>query len=172
MFDSANYLRMPPKSNVWKTNWPMTFISDTDEWVQRRLSSTAANAHGEWTLYGGQMHIFLLLRGVIPATPTSGEIPAEAASFVEINKNCIARAAGGFSVTFVEDGDRFVLSERPKKLGMIWQWKASKGSPYAEDMGTYQDAIVMAMGSDRPSPILIDPPARAPPLGIEYAGTW
>ena len=31
---------------------------------------------------------------------------------------------------------------------MIWQWKANKGSPYAEDMGTYSDALVMIGGAD------------------------
>ena len=35
------------------------------------------------------------------------------------------------------------IDERLLKLGMIWQWKANKGSPYAEDMGTYSDALVM-----------------------------
>ena len=29
---------------------------------------------------------------------------------------------------------------------MIWQWKAQKGSPYAEDMGTYGDALAMRWG--------------------------
>jgi hypothetical protein len=44
------------------------------------------------------------------------------------------------------------------KLGMIWQWKAQKGSPYAEDMGTYGDALTIAMGNDSPSPIIVGPP--------------
>jgi hypothetical protein len=38
---------------------------------------------------------------------------------------------------------------------MIWQWKAQKGSPYAEDMGTYYDALNYAMGKDSPSPIIL-----------------
>ena len=38
---------------------------------------------------------------------------------------------------------------------MIWQWKAQKGSPYAEDMGTYGDALTNAMGHDSPAPIII-----------------
>ena len=39
---------------------------------------------------------------------------------------------------------------------MTWQWKANKGSPYAEDMGTWSDAMAIAMGSDKPAPIMID----------------
>jgi hypothetical protein len=38
---------------------------------------------------------------------------------------------------------------------MIWQWKANKGSPYAEDMGTWSDAMAMAMGPDSPAPVII-----------------
>jgi hypothetical protein len=55
----------------------------------------------------------------------------------------------------MSDVDMFALDERLLKLGMIYQWKALKGSPYAEDMGTYQDAIMMAMGFDKPSPIIV-----------------
>jgi hypothetical protein len=38
---------------------------------------------------------------------------------------------------------------------MIWQWKAQKGSAYAEDMGTYGDALTYAMGHDSPAPIIV-----------------
>ena len=48
------------------------------------------------------------------------------------------------------DGDSFVLDERLLKLGMIWQWKANKGSPYAEDMATYGDALVVHGGARQP----------------------
>ena len=43
---------------------------------------------------------------------------------------------------------------------MIWQWKANKGSPYAEDMGTYSDALVMIAGADSPAPIIMDQGGR------------
>jgi hypothetical protein len=32
---------------------------------------------------------------------------------------------------------------------------ANKGSPYAEPMGTYSDALANAMGHDQPAPIII-----------------
>jgi len=47
------------------------------------------------------------------------------------------------------------LDERLLKLGMIWQWKQNKGTSYAEDMGTYTDALAVAMGHDRPAPIIV-----------------
>jgi len=140
-----NYLRMPITSNVWnsgQTQTPMRFVSDTDEWVKRRTND-ASDGRGEWTIYGGQMHIS-------PVMPVG-----QTASFVYIDKNCVELSAGGFGDTFAADDDRFVLSERLLKLGMTWQWKAHKGSPYAEDMGTYSDALAMAMGYDKPSPIIV-----------------
>jgi hypothetical protein len=78
------------------------------------------------------------------------------ARFAYLDKNCVTLASSGFGDTFQADGDSFRLEERLLRLGMTWQWKALKGSPYAEDMATFMDALTRAMGSDKPSPILID----------------
>jgi hypothetical protein len=81
------------------------------------------------------------------------------ANFVYLDKNCVTLAGGGVGTEFLTDVDTFRLDERVLRLGMIWQWKAQKGSPYAEDMGTYGDALTHAMGSDKPGPIIV---GRAP----------
>lgn len=143
----TDYKRMLLNSNVWRstsTQNPMRFIADSDEWKQRRLAQET-DARGEWTMKGGQMHIFPAMGVGVSAT------------FDYLEKNCIALAGPPASVgeVFVADNDRFRLDERLLKLGMIWQWKAHKGSPYAEDMGTYSDAIVNDMGHDQPAPIII-----------------
>jgi len=140
----ANYRRMLLTTNVWRNispTSPMRFFPDADMWVRRRALGQT-DGHGEWTLIGGQMHIF-------PALPLHAS-----ASFIYYSKNCVRLAAGGFGDAFMTDGDGFVLDERLLKLGMIWQWKAHKGSPYAEDMGSYGDALTNAMGRDSPAPIL------------------
>jgi hypothetical protein len=72
-----------------------------------------------------------------------------------LQKNCIALAAGGVGDRFVADADSFALSERVLTLGMVWQWKAQKGSAYNEDLGTYADALAMVQGADKPAPIII-----------------
>ena len=160
----ANYKRMLLTTNVWRSSTmqqPMLFIPDTDKWMQRRAgdgssgSWTAAgyvggSTWGEWTLLGDQMHI-------APVMPVGVN-----ASFAYLDKNCVTRAAGGYGDTFIEDGDSYRLDERLLKLNMIWQWKANKGTPYAEDMGTYSDALMMATGADKPAPMLI---SRSPPGG-------
>jgi hypothetical protein len=78
------------------------------------------------------------------------------ATFAYLNRNCINLASGGRGDRFMADGDSFVLDERLLKLGMIFNWKQQKGSPYAEDMGTYSDALQVEGGADSPSPIIID----------------
>jgi len=141
----ANFKRLLLTSNVWRTSstqQPMSFIPDTDEWVRRRLSNESS-AFGEWTILGGQMHIF-------PIMPVG-----VSAYYSYLDKNCIALNSGGYGDVFMNDADTFVLGDRILKLGMVWQWKAQKGSAYAEDMGTYGDALTMEMGHDSPSPIII-----------------
>ena len=68
----------------------------------------------------------------------------------------------------MNDADEFRISERILKLGMIWQWKANKGSPYAEDMGTYSDALVGVAGADKPAPILVDRQPISAVAGASY----
>ena len=141
----ANYKRMLLTANVWRstsTSTPMRFVPDTDEWLNRRAREDTTG-FGEWTMMGGQMHIF-------PALAAD-----ETAYFAYLDKNCVQLAGGGFGDTFMADGDTFALDERCLKLGMIWQWKAQKGSPYAEDMGTFGDALTAVMGRDSPAPIIV-----------------
>jgi len=142
----ANYKRMLLKSNVWRSTsalHPMQFVPDLDVWLNRRNLNWTDGPYGEWTIYGGQIHIWPVL-----AT-------GESAYFAYLNKNCIEMSSGGYSNVFQNDADLYRLDERLLKLGMIWQWKAQKGSPYADDMGTYDDALAYAMGSDGPAPTMI-----------------
>jgi len=143
----ANYKRMPVTANVWRstdTQSPMIFISDADEWLQRRISNMADYGGGEWTMMGGSM-VFSPALGV-----------GQTATFVYLDRNCVTLTGGGYGDSFMADTDSFRLDERLLKLGMVWQWKAQQGSPYAEDMGSYSDALANAMGRDQPAPILID----------------
>ena len=142
----ANYKRMLLTANVWRstsTQQPLRFIPDTDEWLNRRAANISDAPFGEWTMLGGQMLIAPVL-----ATGTSVYFPY-------LEKNCVNLTSGGYGDSFMADTDSFRLDERLLKLGMIWQWKQNKGTSYAEDMGTYTDALAMAMGHDRPAPIIV-----------------
>jgi len=151
----ANFKRMLLTSNVWRstsTQTPMRFIPDTEEWMRRRAANASDNAWGEWTIMGGKIHIWPIMAGPFTGPPAT---PAVTAYFSYLDKNCIDLASGGRGDLFMTDNDSFTLDERVLKLAMIWQWKAQKGSPYAEDMGTYGDALTMAMGHDSPAPIIV-----------------
>jgi hypothetical protein len=156
----ADYKRMLLTANVWRSTsalQPMRFVPDTDEWLNRRALKWA-DAWGEWTMLGGQMLIW-------PVMPVG-----QSCYYTYLHKNCVALKSGGFGDSFLDDGDSFALDERVFKLGMIWQWKAQKGSPYAEDMGTYGDALTSAMGRDSPAPIIIG--RRASSLAVRTAYPW
>ena len=154
----ADYKRMLLKSEVWRstsTLQPMSYVSDINEWIQRRSMNRYA-AWGEWIRTGGQMHIWPVLGDGMTAT------------FAYLGKNCVTLASGGVSDTFTADGDSFVLDERLLKLGMIFQWKANKGSPYSEDMGSYGDALMMAMAADSPAPTLVGRSTSSRAIRVAY----
>jgi hypothetical protein len=136
---------------------PMVFIASSDDWMQRQLLSRTS-AWGEWTMLGGQMHIWPVMDVGTTAT------------FAYLDKNCVKLTSGGVGSEFMSDTDSFLLDERLLKLAMIWQWKAQKGSPYAEDMASYETALAVASGHDSPSPIIID---RLPiSAGVRTAYPW
>jgi hypothetical protein len=156
----ANYKRMLLNSNVWRSTsaiQPMRFVPNADEWLQRRLRGYS-NAWGEWTLIGGYIYV----------QPVMGVDVI--ANFTYLDKNCVRLASSGVGDAFMNDNDTFVLDERLLKLAMIWQWKANKGSPYAEDMANYQDALTNIAGADKPAPILIDrlPMSAATSMAYPY----
>ena len=140
-----DFQRMLKNSDVWRSSssvLPMRFIADSNEWMRRRLASNY-DARGEWALIGNQIQIY----------PAMGD--GVSAAFVYLNKNCVALNSGGYGTSFLTDADSFVLDERLLRLGMIWQWKAHKGSSYVEDMSTYTDALAMAQGADKPMPVIV-----------------
>lgn len=141
----ANYKRMLLTANLWRSTSalrPARYIPDTDEWMQRRALNRN-DAWGEWTTFGGQIHIW----------PAMGVGVTSYHAYLD--KNCISLNSGGVGERFMDDNDTFLLNERLLKLGMIFQWKAQKGSAYQEDLATYQDALGYLQNADRPSPIII-----------------
>ena len=144
----SDYKRMLLTSNVRRNSQPsqaLQFIPDIDAWLESRTSGdSVSSSGGEWTIFSDTMRIY----------PRIAE--GDTAGFIYLDKNCVRLAGGGFGDRFIDDADSYRLDERLLKLGMIWQWKAQKGSSYAEDLGTYGDALTNAMGHDKPAPIIID----------------
>ena len=59
------------------------------------------------------------------------------------------------SDTFASDLDTFMLDERLLKLGMIFSG-SQQGSPSPRTWGRFPDALAMAFGPDKPSPIIVN----------------
>ena len=155
----SDYRRMLITGNVRvSTNpkQPLLFINDFDQWVERRLANEVA-PNGEWTIASGHAGTSPPTVDLIRQRMLVHPAPADTAALVfpYISRSFINLGSGGVGHRFVSDTDEFALDERLLLLGMIWQWKAQKGSPYAEDMGTYSDALAWAAGRDGPAPIYV-----------------
>ena len=77
-------------------------------------------------------------------------------AYFAYSTNCVTLVSGGVGDSFQSDGDSFALDERLLKLGHDLAMEGQQGRAYAEDMGTYGDALSRLMGTDAPAPILID----------------
>lgn len=148
-----SFLRLKKDSNVWRSSnvsTPLRFIASMDEWLQRR-NRGYTDPVGEWQMRGFNTGLGM---EILPALGLG-----ETATFAFVDKNII-RLRGNTSEeadVFQNDDDTFWIrgGDRLLKLGMVWQWKANKGSPYAEDLSTYNDALAMMTGSDQPAPIIV-----------------
>lgn len=140
----TDYGRQLLKATLWVTSrpfYPLEHVPDSDMWLGI-ITSDIQVSLGQWTVYGDQIHIR-------PAMATGDE-----AKFFYITKNIVDPASGADKPLFTLDTDAFLLDERVLRLGIIWQWKASKGLPYAEDMVNYEIALAEAVGRDKGSKII------------------
>ena len=113
---------------------------DTDEWLNCRADKvTDTAAWGKWTMLVGQVHIW-------PALEVD-----QSAYFAYLHRDPHRVGKQRRLRRYFHGRRRSLHAGRARfELGIIWQWKAQKGAPYAEDMGTYGDALTYAMGHDDP----------------------
>jgi len=139
----TDYDRMPKKAQLWSSSLetPFTHILSADRWLDLEVRSYdfVVNA---WIIIGGEM-------AIKPAMATG----VTASHYYQSNL-IVSPASGADQTEFVLDTDSFRLSERLLKLGMIWQWKANKGLPYAEDLANYEEMKEKEISDDKGSRIL------------------
>jgi len=141
---ASDYGRQLQKATMWVTSrpyYPLMHVTDSDDWLGI-VTSNLQTTTGMWTIYGGQIHI----------TPALAN--ADTAKFFYITDSIVQPASGSNKPAFTLDTDTFLLSERVLRLGIIWQWKANKGLPYAEDMANYEIAIQETIARDKGSKII------------------
>lgn len=139
----TDYDRMLVKSQLWSTmlQTPFSHITDLDKWLQldTQAFDFVVNA---WTIYGGQIHV----KPTMPTTTT--------ARYFYISNEVVKASNGSTKTDFTSDDDTFRLNEQLLKLGIIWQWRANKGLPYAEDMANYEQLLERLVLRDRGSSML------------------
>lgn len=136
----SDYDRMLVTASIWSSQWTwnLNHILDSDQWLEMQVIPFTF-IYGNWMIYGGQYH-------QLPIMPVGANV-----KFFYIS-NLIVRAANASTkALFSADDDSFILDERLLKLGIIWQWKASKGYPYAEDMANYEKQLAACLQKDQGS---------------------
>lgn len=148
----ADYQRMLKKARLWPSASPyapFAHYADTDQWLGI-TTQNFQNLIGAWTIIGEQ----LMIRPAMANLAT--------AQFYYITRNIVKAVDNSVKAEFTVDTDVFRLDERILKLGIIWQWKASKGQSYGEEMSTYEDALAVQSGGDKGSNIIVVGRGRRP----------
>lgn len=162
----ANYSRMLKAARLWPSaqpNAPLTHITDTDVWLGMVTQSFTAVV-GAWTIFGDQINI----RMGGQSTPMA---LAATASFYFIT-NLLWKDSGGTpKIAITADTDVFRIPENLLRLGFISQWKSDKGRSFAQDRSDFEDALAVAIGSDKGSKIMTIG-ARRVRSGGELALPW
>lgn len=153
----TDYDRMPKKARVWASTIqdPLMQVADLDTWLGIQVQNVNV-VFGAWIIYGGQIHIRAPLANL-----------ATAKHWYQSNL-IVTLGGGGTGTAFVADTDIFRLDERLLRLGIIWEWKAQKGRPYAEDLATYEEAKSKLTTDDKGARQLLVK-GRRKPYGAEFA---
>ena len=147
----ADYYKMPRDTKLWssKLEQPYSHIMSLDAWLEMEVRSFN-NIIGRWIIIGNMIEIR-------PA-PASGET----INYYYLSNNFVTSAAGPTANIFAADGDTFRLSETLLALAMIWQWRANKGLPYAENMQDYEDEKEREIAKNRGPRLLLVGEQRLP----------
>lgn len=148
----SDYQRMLKDVRLWPSaspGTPLTHIVDTDEWLSYDVQSFNGVV-GRWTMIGSTI-------GIKPAVAN-----AAAVKFYYITNLIVDPATGSNKTDFTIDTDVFLLDERLLRLAIVWQWKANKGRPYAEDMANYENTLAMRIGEDKGPRVLTVGQQRMP----------
>lgn len=156
----SDYVRMPKKSSLYSSSMasPLTHIADSDAWLEL-ITISPTMILNSWTLIGGQMNIrpALAVGVTVSHYYQSSLIVAPATG---LNKTAFTADADAFRLAPQTDSVGLTKGEELLKLGMIWQWKANKGWPYAEDMANYEAKLSRMITDDKGSRVLMIGQAR------------
>lgn len=135
----SDYNRMVRDANLWTNGltWnPSQQVSDFNQWLEYQ-SYQVDTWQSRWAVFGGELNI-------MPTLPT-GEI----LRFGYISSSIVN---GADATQFTADSDTFVLDDRLLKLGIIWNWKKTKGFDYQPELAEYAEDMSKKRFRDRGAP--------------------
>lgn len=145
----TDYMRMLKDGGLWPSvspGTPLTHILDDGLWRQY-VEQDFVPAYGIWRIYGGQFEV--LMGG--SSSPLG---LADTVTFDYITNKLFANNGGTAQATITADTDTFRLDERLLRLGLIYRWKEDKGRPFAADMDRFEDALMVAIASNKGPKVL------------------
>lgn len=138
----TDYLRMPKDGQVWSTRWQHPLAPVTaEEWLRLEVREYDLVV-GTWIFLEGQIKF----KPVLTSTET--------ARWFYIANAAVRDNGGTNKARFSEDDDTFRLGDRILELALIWEWRASKGLPYEEQMATAEAALAQAISDDKGARII------------------
>jgi hypothetical protein len=125
-----DYDRMVEGASLWSSRWTWAFnhILSPDTWLEYQVVPYTF-VNGNWIMYGGQLHILPLMAST------------ETVKFFYVSNKIVRDSGGVTKALFTADDDTLRIPEKLLELGMIWQWRANKGLPYAEDMANFESYL-------------------------------
>jgi hypothetical protein len=175
----TDYDRMPDPQNLYSSNWtigPLRRVVSHDQWLFESVQAFGGTTPA-WTILRGQMQFY-------PAPAADETISwyymsnlyarssgTEATDYFPLDipfEFPDSEASGTRKAQFDDDDDGFQIDEKLLFLGMLWQWKAYKGLPYAEDMATYDRLLERRILKDGGSRFVIVGGSRAVDDGLTY----
>jgi hypothetical protein len=154
----ADYSRMPTATALQSSSGFLCNVVDHNLWLDWQLRGWSPGAPGSWTMLGDKVEILPVLGSgeVVKYWYQSDKIvrsdgTAANSSFpYSLSFELADSDAYGYAQDqFLTDSDHYQHDWRLLELGMIWQWRANKGMPYAEDMATYETRKARVMMKER-----------------------
>lgn len=124
----ADYSRMVKDASLVGPNWtfyPAQQMQDFNHWLEL-LNYDIETWQQRWMVFGGNLNI-------MPVLPAS-----ETLTYGYISNSIVT---GSDPTTFTADTDGFVLDDELLRLGIIWNWKKSKGFDFAAELAQYQERL-------------------------------
>lgn len=147
----SDYDGMLKDTALWSSRieTPLTHIISTDEWLELTVKQYSVVV-GVWTIFQDQIHIK-------PAM-----LSTETAKFYYRSNKIVVDNSSTTKTAFTADTDSFRLDETCLGMGIIYQWRQTKGLSYAEEMQTYQTRLDRLIEKDSGSRLLVVGQQRIP----------